>query len=426
VVGEPRCYVGPDGSTATCPIDADGDVLIASASALGPHETVTVAIGFEAGTFRQSSQSASYIAELVVPLIPPVLMIGLLITAIIARLTTWRPPRGRGTKIVQYSPPDPEDLHLSAVMIDRVKRGLPAAIIGLAVARHVRIVDVPTEDRADSRFALSFLSDDGASQREQELLDALFGRSASAGEVCELDGQSLALARRLRVLEHAAVNRSQQLGLNARMPRRLKTFVRGWAWLAFFGSLAVAFFSSDALFDARPPWAWWLIAAGSFVVLVVIHRLASTAYQLTRAGHDYRDHLEGMREYLQLAEEDRLRMLQSPDGAERVVTGDISVVKLYEKLLPYAVLWGVEDQWSRELEIQYAATGASADWVAGDVSFSRGFAAGVIASSQSSASVPEPSTSSSYSSSGSSSSSGGSSGGGSSGGGGGGGGGGGW
>ena len=39
---------------------------------------------------------------------------------------------------------------------------------------------------------------------------------------------------------------------------------------------------------------------------------------LTAAGAETRDHLQGLKEFIEWAEADRIRMLQSPQGAERV------------------------------------------------------------------------------------------------------------
>jgi uncharacterized membrane protein len=115
-------------------------------------------------------------------------------------------------------------------------------------------------------------------------------------------------------------------------------------------------------------------------------------------------------------------MLQSPEGAEKIgqtIQGEdaAQLVKLYERVLPYAVLFGVEKEWTKQLGAYYEAAGEQPDWYAGNGAFN----AVIFASALSGFS----SQSSTYSSS-TSSSSGGSGGGGFSGGGGGGGGGGGW
>lgn len=73
----------------------------------------------------------------------------------------------------------------------------------------------------------------------------------------------------------------------------------------------------------------------------------------TAAAHGYVDHLWGVHDYLALAEKDRIAMLQSPSGALSAPRGDLDVLKLHERLLPYAVLFGLEKEWMRELDLRY-------------------------------------------------------------------------
>jgi len=157
---------------------------------------------------------------------------------------------------------------------------------------------------------------------------------------------------------------------------------------------------------------------------------------LTVAGGRHRTYLDGIRAYLRLAEEDRLRAAQTPQTADLVSAGrrpygetpnapGADVVNLYERLLPYAVLFGMEREWAKVIRSAAPATTDAAtsrlallDAVTshslGDASSSIGRLAATP--------VSRPGSGSSSSSSSSWSSSGGSSGGGFSGGGGGGGG----
>ena len=144
----------------------------------------------------------------------------------------------------------------------------------------------------------------------------------------------------------------------------------------------------------------------------------------TKKGSEAREHLQGIRVYLTVAEADRIRVLQSPTGAERTrvdPNDPAAIVRLYEKLLPLAIIWGVEDQWTKVLGERYAQTQTEPS----NLQFSSGFAGLTgFATSVQTTSFAQTVTTSSYSSSGGGSSfSGGSSGGGFSGGGGGGGGG---
>jgi uncharacterized membrane protein YgcG len=156
-------------------------------------------------------------------------------------------------------------------------------------------------------------------------------------------------------------------------------------------------------------------------IIVIIGLIIFTSFfklsdlrPLTDKGRELYDYLKGLEMYIKLAEADRIRVLQSPEGAERkpVDTDDTaSMIILYERVLPYAVLFGIEKDWLKHIGTFYESTKSSPDWYNGV----NGFNAAMFVSSVSSFS--------SYSSSSSFSSSSGAGGGGFSGGGGGGGGG---
>ncbi|MFT4030207.1 MAG: DUF2207 domain-containing protein [Protaetiibacter sp.] len=161
----------------------------------------------------------------------------------------------------------------------------------------------------------------------------------------------------------------------------------------------------------------------------IVAILSSRRDPLTPDGAEYREQLLGLRDYIRLAEADRLRVLQSPSGAERAQiespvdpSDTAQLLRLNEKLLPYAILFGLEKQWVQQLG-QYS-TGSTPAWYTGTDfgRFDSGFAgmSSYLSAGGGFGSGP------SWSSLGGSSSSGGADGGGSSGGGGGGGGGGGW
>jgi hypothetical protein len=73
----------------------------------------------------------------------------------------------------------------------------------------------------------------------------------------------------------------------------------------------------------------------------------------TSAAHPAVDHLWGIHDYVELAEKDRFAMLQSPAGALTEPRGELEILRLHERLLPYAVLFGLEKAWMRELDVRY-------------------------------------------------------------------------
>ena len=85
---------------------------------------------------------------------------------------------------------------------------------------------------------------------------------------------------------------------------------------------------------------------------------------LTEKGAELEEYLKGLEMYMKVAEADRLKMLQSPEGADKtpINTDDkAQMVHLYERVLPYAVLFGLEKNWAKTLEIAYGNT-AGPDW----------------------------------------------------------------
>jgi uncharacterized membrane protein YgcG len=173
-----------------------------------------------------------------------------------------------------------------------------------------------------------------------------------------------------------------------------------------FCGLAVMAASGHGPVDVLPGIAAYVLAP---LALLGFHWLQAP----TAAGRGIMDRIEGFRQYLGVAEEDRLNALNPPDKTP----------ELFERFLPYAIALDVENRWAKRFAGVLAAAGTSAavsTWYAGSRDWRNdpvGFAdhlGGALSSTIASAASPPGSSDS------------GSSGGGSSGGGGGGGGGSGW
>lgn len=160
------------------------------------------------------------------------------------------------------------------------------------------------------------------------------------------------------------------------------------------------------------------VAAPITVIFTIITGLFLTKQiskyaKYTHAGLDASNYAAGLKEYIGLAEKDRLEFNQSAKGAPKDTAGR---VKLYERLLPYASLFGMEKSWLKQLQIYYDKDpDLIPAWYVGTTMFNtRDFTSAISSMSSSLATMSSSSSSS------------GSGGGGFSGGGGGGGGGGGW
>lgn len=161
-----------------------------------------------------------------------------------------------------------------------------------------------------------------------------------------------------------------------------------------------------------------LIGVGALSIVTILKTSAFATR--TEKGLEYSRYMDGLKLYMGMAEAERLELLQSVKGADTTHEG---VVKIYEKLLPYAVIFKMEKSWLEELSKYYEFDDvASPSWYMGTGMFVASDFASAMISMNSSLSTSITNSTTSNSSSGFS----GGGGGGFAGGGGGGGGGGGW
>ena len=419
LTGNNACYRGYEGSTNACEIsvtdEGAGVVFSASEDQIGAFENVTLAIGFAPRTFVPRDESYLGSAQAPIQLLAVFGSLAALFWAIVLRRGPLADGRGRPTIIAEYTPPEDLDLITAAVLLKRTTRAAAAQFVDFAVRRRIRIVESPKTGwfSTGSDYLLELRDADGLSGPELSLAVALFGYRLEPGTGYLMSGKDTKLSELVRGTIQNATAGSTKAGLR-RSPRVGAALLPSLlAILATVGSFSAGIAMLDAAVGGILPAV--LFALPIIVVLIVFRLVFRTP--VTERGAELRDHLLGLQLYIRLAEADRLRMLQSPSGAETTAvstTDTRRVVDVYEKLLPYAVLFNLETQWAAELGKYY--TEATPDWYSGTGAFN----AAVFASSIGSMSTA---AASSFSGSSSSSSSGGSGGGGSSGGGGGGGGG---
>ena len=181
-----------------------------------------------------------------------------------------------------------------------------------------------------------------------------------------------------------------------------------------FGLITLLEYNYAALIGENIFWpAATIIAITASIIGLFLTKQITKYAKYTHAGLDVSNYAAGLKEYIGLAEKDRLEFNQSAKGAPKDTAGR---VKLYERLLPYASLFGLEKSWLKQLQIYYDENpNFIPAWYIGTTTFNtRDFTSAISSMSSSLATMSSSSSSS------------GSGGGGFSGGGGGGGGGGGW
>ena len=414
MTGDSRCYIGYSGATDECALASSSDAseFHVGASELSPGEGVTVAVGFESGT---AAQPAARRPDPVTDTVPAVAALGGLGLSVgswfaVSAFTRSR-RRSSGVIVAQYDVPDSLPPLLAAAIVPGAKDAIPAEIVHLAVRGTLRIEE-GSDDEAQPRLR-RLPGGRIPDQLDVEALDALFVGADDTG-VSELPGASEEFASRMTALSKSGTDAAASRGLTTKARSRGAMILQWCAIAVVTVGFGLGLWGVIAGRVTALP-AFVAIAFGLFLVLLSSFYGFSKHTVLTAEGARQYEYLMGVREFIRVAEADRLRMLQSYSGAERRQDGGANVIVVYERLLPYAMLFGMEDEWGAVLEEAYSAEQRGASWI-GDPStpFVHGRLMAFAASSHSAATYSAPST-------GTSSSAGGSFGGGFSGGGGGGG-----
>ena len=411
--GEVFCYVGKQGSRERCNVSDDKSEIVTNVSRLNRREGITMAVGFTSGTFTGYQETLS---EKFIKIWATVQTIASSLAVILMLLLVWRYRRlfGRYSELKpippEYLPPNQASVMTSTYILKNYEvmaikgSAKVAQLLDLAVRHYIKLYEVRKASFLRSaQYEIEIVKDlKELRPEESEIVRDMFGSSMPK------PGQRLNLKKLQNNLSYAARTRDDDTNL--------KNLARGKYALC-----------EQTLANKRivQRWALWVCAVGVLLLSPMLLLVAgivfalSFGWSLTDEGLALRRYLAGLKMYIGVSEAERLQMLQSPEGAEKVkvdASDEKQLVKLYERVLPYAVLFGQEKKWSAQLGQYYEQVGEQPDWYSGQGAFNAAaFAAGMNSLSSVASSASD------YSST-----SGGSTGGGFAGGGGGGGGGGGW
>lgn len=447
------CYVGYLGSNnqSRCTIKQTSDGFSFEAEDLLSEENLTFATQFKPGTFEVVIEK-NYI--LVWILVAEVVFIAFLLAR---KYLKWRKeakPQYDLYKSLfdtpEYQPPQNKDVNVAEaeqVYIKKTNSSYVATLLELAVSRKITIKKAADGQKYNWTIILN-VEKDALTGPQTEMLNILYGKSGlqkgmeipirkhkatrfladcassyktSANDTMVFDGflqeeKSTKKSSILSVLVFFIAIIFMYLIL-PNVLRLISKFVVSELGALDGNSIMVGgevlLMIEIALFVA------------ALIISAIIQKKINVFKKYTESGIRLVKYLEGLELYIKMAEADRLKFLQSVEGVD---TSSEGIVKLYEKLLPWASLFGAEESWVKELakyyQIESVDETLNADVLDGFISAS--ISRELIRSIARSTNYVEPSSSSGNSGGSWSSSSSGGGGGGFSGGGGGGGGGGGW
>lgn len=403
----PVCYAGVQGSKYTQGCRAgvstkdDGGTLITGETyEISPGQTLTMVAGFPKGTFIPGPEIAreEMIRKLKIVLaiaagaIPPIVAGGLM-------YGRWRrfgdDPKDRGIIIPEYEPPKALDVLGADFILQQKLRNeaVSALLIDMAVGRQLTIYEIPKKGLFGSKDyelelnkTIQTFSGDSL-----KILKLVFDDKHSAGSRIKLSDYKKDSTKRqefynqLKEVEDGLSDRLFKQGYFKKDPKKVKSSYQLWALLPFFTGMALIWAGVMIVFSPLVALGGGLISAA-----LVMWIFASIMPARTLAGVQAHDNLLGLKDYIKMAEADRLRYLQSPAGAEKIAKADAfspktaaAKVKLFEKLLPYAMLFGQEKDWAKQFKDLYTQP---PDWYRGNwTAFNAGYLASSLGSFSTSA-----------------------------------------
>jgi uncharacterized membrane protein len=380
------CYYGPKGSTTQCSSEynKNGNNTFSSPSVLSQNEGMTVALGFSKGIVIPYPFSDTIIYILVLYL-PWIIGILLPVLTFVFSFLHWykkgRDARETGTIVPQYDIPNElTPIEVAGIINERVSaKDISAQIVYLATKGYLKIQQIG--ERASGLFAstdyeLVKLKDfsDLPNDFDKKLLHNLFNTGLAQkviGETTSLFRFTLfnidiaklfsrnadATAHTSSSTETTSVKLSDLKDIFYQHASTMVASVRSalltkgyYSTLGGAGPykillviiliVIVVSFSSVETFSSFTESNSLPIIGGVITSVIIYGIFLYVSPSKTEKGVIAKEYLLGLKDYLQIAEKDRLQFHNTPERK----------LEVFEKLLPYAMVLGVADIWTKEFE----------------------------------------------------------------------------
>lgn len=369
------CYVGPVGSKETCDSKA--------VRSLGAGEGFTIAASFpKAIVTPYVHTTQDKIAEAIGLWWPVLIPLSVLIYMWRKWYRIGRDAKGRGTIVPEYDVVDHlTPLEAAVILHQKISpRDMVAEILYLATKGYIAITRVEEKGilskKVDYTLHLEKLPGSELAPADVYMLGTLFGESKfvppknapiSLAEFKNLASMFESPAPESLVVGSEIIlsKRPELIGVMGALQIKVKTFVVekeyytkdflpkefftkknfGW-WMAIVVVLVIA--SSTNLFELllKPVFlhaetATILVCIGGVLLsLLIIFLFKRIMPAKTQKGAIAREHLLGLKQYIDVAEKDRIDFHNAPEKSPA----------LFEHLLPYAVVFGLEKKWAAAFE----------------------------------------------------------------------------
>ncbi len=438
------CYVGRygDSGSSRCNIATGSNSITFSTTNLSGRENLTFAVDFKPNTFSVPEPAKNYLLVVITAVIAAICLL-----IIILNILSYN-KKAKAKKhfykglfdAPQYDAPKNYFVAEAAELyLKNNEKTYVATLLELAISKKISIVKgEPTKVLKKDTWIVKVNDIDGISDSQEDLLRILNGgpkvhngdeikvqKHTATATLASLSrsyrNDAVAKLEKLKLFESKTTTSSAKNALISVISVFVFVFITFSVSSSFISSITSEVFSAygNVVGVSFLPAIIIAIIIATIVISAIISTEKHKYSKYTNAGLKEANYLDGLYLYINMAEKDRLKFLQSVKGAD---TSKEGIIHLYEKLLPYACLFGVEESWAKELGKYCKEIDYDPDWYPGGDLASFYVMSSIASSINTSVAASTSYTSSSSSSSGFS----GGGGGGFSGGGGGGGGGGGW
>jgi hypothetical protein len=330
---------GATSQDAAVAID-DRSVRVTMPKPLGFREGLTVVVGWNKGAVPEPTAAdvATDVATSNWPLlVPAVVCLGMFLT--------WR-RLGRDPESlpvsVQYEPPGGLTPAEAGTLLDGSAdmRDMTATLVDLAIRGHLRIEELENTvlfgliTRRD--YAFHRLRPEGAPElapHEARVLNGIFGQGDGPVRLSDLENE---FYTELPGIRTDIFSRLKQRGLYRSRPDRVKTSWRIVAAVLPIGIIVLGSTVGVEHFNLSPP-AVGLAAVLSGLIVFVFSRVMPAR---TVAGARALERVRGFEEFLRRVEGERFKNV-------------IKTPEMFERFLPYAMVFRVERKWARAFEGMY-------------------------------------------------------------------------
>lgn len=334
------CFTGPLGiENKECSEEATSvsSVQFASNWDLKPKEGLTILTGFPKGIITQPTTSQNVILALKYNILTYLFLLIPFIAFIILFILWFlkgRDPKGKGTIIPFYSPPDNlTPIELGTLVDEKADiKDISSVIIDLAVRGYLKIREIEKKAvlgifKGNPDYELIQLKrSEFLPGLEKKVFDIIFPVGEHKVNLSDLNER---FPQKVSEIKTAVYANLVDRGYFPKSPQRVRnTYLFLGAVVAFLGII---------LFVNQ----MGVIGSGSmFITGGMIAIFSLFMPQKTIKGVNTYEQILGLKEYLSVAEKDRIEFHNAP----------VKKPEVFEKLLPYAMVLGVEQQWAKQFE----------------------------------------------------------------------------